>query len=62
MPYFTSSGFERMMTRIPRPMREDSNPVLPKSHLCHGCKRYGQGCVHPCHREVRQGAVVEVMG
>lgn len=63
MSYFTegkSRSFEKMMTQIPKPMREDSKPVLPKEHLCFGCKRFGEGCVHPCHREVRRGAPLEV--
>ena len=33
MSYFTSSKYERMMNRIPRPLREGSKPALPKCHL-----------------------------
>ena len=64
MSYFTtwkSRRYEKLMTQKPHPMREYSKPVLPKDHLCFGCKRYGEGCVHPCHREVRRGASLEVM-
>ncbi len=63
MSYFTtgkSRFYEKMMTQKPHPMREDRKPVLPKDHLCFGCQRYGEGCVHPCHREVRRGASLEV--
>ena len=53
MSYFTtgkSRFYEKLMTGKPHPQREDRKPVLPKDHLCFGCKRYGEGCVHPCHR------------
>lgn len=65
MSYFTtgkSRQFEKMMTQKPHFMREDRKPVLPKNHLCFGCKRYGEGCVHPCYREVRMGTEVSVCG
>ena len=64
MSYFTtgkSRHYEKMMTQKPHPIREDNKPALPKDHLCLGCKRYGEGCVHPCHREVRRGEPLEVM-
>lgn len=64
MSYFTtgkSRCYEKLMTQKPHPMREDRQPILPKDHLCYGCKRYGEGCVHPCHREVRRGASLEVL-
>ena len=63
MSYFTtgkSRFYEKMMTSKPHPQREDRKPVLPTDHLCYGCQRYGEGCVHPCHREVRGGASLEV--
>lgn len=65
MSYFTtgkSRQFEKMMTQKPHFVREDRTPVLPKDHLCFGCKRYGESCVHPCHREVRRGAEVTGCG
>jgi len=63
MSYFTtgkSRHYEKMMVQIPHPIREGSQSVLPKNHLCFGCKRYGLGCTHPCHREVRQNRNLEV--
>lgn len=63
MSYFTtgkSRFYEKMMTSKPHPQREDRKPVLPTDHLCYGCQRYGEGCVHHCHREVRRGASLEV--
>lgn len=64
MSYFTtgkSRFYEKLMAQKPHPQREVRKPDLPKDHLCYGCQRYGEGCVHPCHREVRRGASVEVM-
>lgn len=61
MSYFTSSKYERMMNRIPRPLREGSKPALPKCHPCYGCKRFGESCMRPCYRDVRQGVSMEVL-
>ena len=64
MSYFTtgkSRFYEKLMTGKPHPQREVRKPDLPEDHLCYGCQRYGEGCVHPCHREVRRGASLEVM-
>ena len=51
MTYFTDNPLERMMTQIPR-SRSGGPPELPETHPCHGCKRYGEGCVPPCYRGV----------
>lgn len=50
----------RGKNKCPHPIREDSRKVLPKNHLCFGCKRQGESCTHPCHREVRQNRNLEV--
>ena len=34
------------------PQRDRSPPQPPEGHPCHGCKRYGEGCVLPCYRGV----------
>ena len=63
MSYFTtgkSRFYEKLMTQKPHPQREIRKTVLPEDHLCYGCQRYGEGCVHPCHREVRRGTSLEV--
>lgn len=63
MSYFTTGKsriYEKMMTRVSNPRWEVSLTVLPQNHLCYGCKRYGQGCTHPCHREMRQNRNLEV--
>lgn len=57
MKYFTRNPLERMMMQKPRAMREDNPPAAPKGHFCYGCKRYGQGCIHPCYREIRRTEV-----
>ena len=44
------------MMQIPSAAREDP-PAAPKGYHCHGCNRYGQGCVRPCYRDVRRKAV-----
>ena len=46
-----------MMMQIPSAAREDPPPAAPKGYHCHGCNRYGQGCVRPCYRDVRRKAV-----
>ena len=61
MSYFTSSKYERMMTRIPKPMVKDIKDVIPRNHPCHGCKRYGEGCFRPCYRDIKRGASMEVL-
>lgn len=53
MRYFTDNPLERMMMQTPGPVREATPPPAPKGHPCNGCKRYGQGCVLPCYRDVR---------
>ncbi len=63
MSYFTTGKarhYEKMMVQIPHPIREDSNPVLPRNHLCFGCKRQGESCTHPCHRELKRNRNLEV--
>lgn len=57
MKYFTRNPLERMMMQKPRAKREDNPPAAPKGHFCYGCKRYGQGCIHPCYRESRRTEV-----
>ena len=52
MRTFTDSTYERMMTQIPRNSRPDYPAQAPKGHPCHGCKRYGEGCVLPCYRGI----------
>ena len=52
MRYFTDNPLERMMMQIPRPQCEKTPYDLPETHPCHGCKRYGEGCVLPCYRGV----------
>lgn len=48
---FTNSPFEKLMTRIPPAPKPDPPPKPPKDHFCHGCARYGLGCVRPCYRD-----------
>lgn len=48
---FTNSPFERMMTRITPAPKPDPPPKPPEGHFCHGCARYGLGCVRPCYRD-----------
>ena len=63
MSYFTNGAsrkYEALMTQRPHDQRKPSLPALPRDHLCYGCKRYGEGCLHPCHREVRRGASLRV--
>lgn len=54
MSYLTNSKYERMMTQIPRPRQTIHPPRLAPGHLCYGCERYRQCCVHPCYREVQK--------
>ena len=50
MKYFTDRPMERVMMQPP-----PAQP--PEGHSCHGCKRYGEGCVLPCYRGVREQPV-----
>lgn len=52
MRYFTDNPLERIMMQIPRSQRDKGPPLLSEAHPCHGCKRYGEGCVLPCYRGV----------
>lgn len=52
MKYFTGHPIEREMMQLPYPQRDRSPPQPPEGHPCHGCKRYGEGCVLPCYRGV----------
>ena len=45
MTYFTDNPLERMMMQKPRGGRD-------ARHRCHGCSRYGSGCVGICHRDL----------
>ena len=49
---FTDSPFERMMTKVPP--APDPPPKPPEGHFCHGCSRYGLGCVRPCYRDAEK--------
>ena len=51
MKYFTDRPMERVMMQLPHAQR-DQPPQPPEGHSCHGCKRYGEGCVLPCYRGV----------
>lgn len=57
MRYFTDNPLERMMMQVPRPERGILPSRSMKSHPCHGCKRYGEGCLLPCYRGVMEQAV-----
>lgn len=52
MRYFTDNPLERLMMEKPRQGREAPSPAAPKGHPCHGCRRFGEGCVLPCYRDV----------
>lgn len=52
MTYFTDSPYERMMQQKPSGGRDARPPAAPKGHRCHGCSRYGSGCVGICHRDL----------
>ena len=54
MRTFTNSPYERMMMQVPRKSRPDYPAPAPTGHPCHGCKRYGEGCVLPCYRGISQ--------
>ena len=32
----------------------DPPPKPPEGHFCHGCARYGLGCVRPCYRDAEK--------
>ena len=50
MRYFTDNPLERMMMQVPRQERGPDLSRPAKGHPCHGCKRYGEGCILPCYR------------
>lgn len=52
MRTFTDSPYERMMMQVPHKPRPIRPVTVPKDHPCHGCKRYGEGCVLPCYRNI----------
>ena len=47
MRYFTDNPLERMMMQVPRQERGPDPSRPAKGHPCHGCKRYGEGCILP---------------
>lgn len=55
MRYFTDRPLERLMMQTP-PVQPSASPPKkpPEGHPCHGCRRYGEVCVLPCYRDVRQ--------
>lgn len=52
MTYFTDNPLERMMCQAPRASRAKRSVTAPPGHRCHGCPRYGEGCVWPCYRDL----------
>ena len=58
MTRFTDSPMEGIMQQLPRSRRDRPTPVPPRGHPCRGCKRYGYGCVLPCHRGVTRQPVI----
>ena len=56
MRYFTGNPLERMMMQVPRQERGPDPSRPAKGHPCHGCKRYGEGCILPCYRGVMEQA------
>ena len=54
MRYFTDNPLERMMMQIPRQERGPDPSRPAKGHPCHGCKRYGEGCILPCRPSRRK--------
>ena len=56
MRYFTDNPLERMMMQVPRQERGSDLSRPAKGHPCHGCKRYGEGCILPCYRGVMEQA------
>ena len=57
MKYFTDRPVERVMMQLPRAQRDRPPHQPPEGHPCHGCRRYGEGCVLPCYRGVREPPV-----
>ena len=57
MKYFTDRPMERVMMQLPRAQRARPPPQTPEGHPCNCCKRYGEGCVLPCYRGVRDQPV-----
>ena len=56
MRYFTGNPLERMMMKLPRQERGPDPSRPAKGHPCHGCKRYGEGCILPCYPGVTEEA------
>ena len=56
MRYFTDNPLERMMMQVPRQERGPDPSRPAKGHPCHGCKRYGEGCILPCYQGVTDQA------
>lgn len=55
MRYFTCHPLERLMMQAPPALRgRPRPPEAPRGHPCHGCKRYGEVCVLPCYRGVKE--------
>ena len=59
MRYFTDNPLERMMMQVPRQERGPDLSRPAKGHPCHGCKRYGEGCILPCYRGVMEPAAMK---
>lgn len=59
MRYFTDNPLERMMMQVPRQERGPALSRPAKGHPCHGCKRYGEGCILPCYRGVMEPAAMK---
>ena len=55
MTRFTSNPYEKMMTQVPKPLRQKEKTELPRNHHCYGCGSFGEHCVRPCYRDVGQG-------
>ena len=53
MTLFTKNPLERMMIQRPFPVSKEKTPrpIAPEGHHCHGCGRYGEVCIRPCHRD-----------
>lgn len=59
MRYFTDNPLERMMMQVHRQERGPDLSRPAKGHPCHGCKRYGEGCILPCYRGVTEQAAMK---
>ena len=47
------------MMQVPRQERGPDLSHPAKGHPCHGCKRYGEGCILPCYRGVMEPAAMK---